>query len=273
MIASECRTVVPKALFTQSSFPMDLVGSFTTGFAQADEELKSVNEKSGSTCVIAVVLNNTLMVGNVGDSEAVLAYKVGEELRFTILTHKHSVSDPREIKRIEKVGDVIVGDRIMGSLSVARAFGDFMYKANGKEYVSVEPHVCGRALHPQDQFLVLGCDGLWEAFSFREVVGLVNIMRKQGKEPNEVAETIANMAIKRGSEDNVTVVIVYFEWEGQPVVASPTEPTQKKPSEKQEPEPEPEPEKSPVADDEAKGDAPTEKKQHHRHKSSHKDHH
>ena len=113
---------------------------------------------------------------------------------------------------IESIEQVIVCGRIMGSLAVARAFGDFEYKSNDKLFVSVEPHVAAHPLHPNDQFLILACDGLWDTVTYRDAVVIANKLRGEGKQPEEVADYLAKLALERGSQDNVTVIIVYINW-------------------------------------------------------------
>lgn len=207
-----CKEVVPPYVFAQRTFPTDPVDAFTRGFAQADERLREIKQKSGSTCVLATVLSNVLLVGNIGDSEGVLAYEADGEMRYTLLTRKHTVADPAERQRIEAIDHVVVCGRIMGSLAVARAFGDFDFKTKDKPFVSVVPHVTARALHPTDKFLVLGCDGLWDTVSYRDAVVVADKMRRDGSSAEAIAQALADLALARGSTDNVSVIVVFLEW-------------------------------------------------------------
>jgi len=213
-ISAGCKKIVARILISQPTFPMDPITAFKTAFAEADQELTRIRQKSGSTAVLATILGNTLLVGNIGDSECVLASLIDGQVRYELLSHKHSVNDPDERQRIEKIErGVILCGRIQGSLAVARSFGDFDYKTDGKLFVSVEPHIAAHPLHPNDQFLILGCDGLWDTVTYRDAVITAHKLRGQGKQPEEVAKTLGQLALERGSTDNVTVIVVYFIWE------------------------------------------------------------
>ena len=214
-MSNACKEVVPHFVFAQRAFPTDPVEAFTRAFAQADERLRQIKQKSGSTCVLATILGNVLLVGNVGDSEGVLAYEADGEIRYTLLTRKHTVSDPAERQRIEAIDHVVVCGRIMGSLAVARAFGDFDFKAKDKPFVSVVPHVTARVLHPTDKFLVLGCDGLWDTVTYRDAVVVADKMRRDGSSAEAIAQALADLALARGSTDNVSVIVVFVQWGAQ----------------------------------------------------------
>lgn len=215
-MASACKEVVPHYVFAQRTFPADPVDAFTRAFAQADARLTQVRQKSGSTCVLATVLGNVLLAANIGDSEGLLAYDAAGETRYTLLTRRHAVSDPAERARIEAIDHVVVCGRIMGSLAVARAFGDFAFKTGDRPLVSVVPHVTARALHPADRFLVLACDGLWDTVTYRDAVVVADRMRRDGSTPEAVAQALADLALARGSTDNVTVIVVFFQWQDGP---------------------------------------------------------
>jgi len=102
----------------------------------------------------------------------------------------------------------------MGSLAVARAVGDrdFKYpynKADG-DFVSAEPHIAKIMVTPEDEFLIVSCDGLWDKLSYEEAVDFVVQCRAQGKGPQEAAQLLVNDSLEKGTLDNVTAIIVYF---------------------------------------------------------------
>lgn len=103
----------------------------------------------------------------------------------------------------------------MGSLAVARAFGDFDFKAKDKPFVSVVPHVTARVLHPTDKFLVLGCDGLWDTVTYRDAVVVADKMRRDGSSAEAITQALADLALARGSTDNVSVIVVFVQWGAQ----------------------------------------------------------
>jgi len=100
--------------------------------------------------------------------------------------------------------------RVFGTLAVSRALGDAGLK--NPDYVSAEPHIMSIELQPDDRFMVLACDGLWDKFSYTDAVEYVAKLQQQGSTPHQVSEALVAEALTRNSLDNITVVVVYFQW-------------------------------------------------------------
>lgn len=148
----------------------DIETAIKEGFANTDKQVleraKDENWHSGTTVVLSMILDNKLYVANAGDSEAVLGKRNADgTLEPTLLSCKHKPSDTNEKERIKKAGGHVVFGRVMGSLAVARSLGDkdFKYPHNKGEadFVSAEPYIASFDLTPQDEFLIISCDGLW----------------------------------------------------------------------------------------------------------------
>lgn len=74
--------------------------------------------------------------------------------------------------------------------------------------VTAEPEVVSLGLDSGDQFLILGTDGLWDVISDQEAVGLV---QDTVKDPALCAKRLVQEALARGSQDNVTAVVVFLQ--------------------------------------------------------------
>jgi serine/threonine protein phosphatase PrpC len=113
--------------------------------------------------------------------------------------------------------------RVCGELAVARSFGDPQYKKGGSvaasaaaevaaaaplDLVLAAPDVLSLELLPGDAFLILACDGLWEALSTEEAVLIAAELLRQGLLPRDAARRLVQLAIDLGSHDNVTAMIV-----------------------------------------------------------------
>ena len=59
-----------------------------------------------------------------------------------------------------------------------------------------EPEVTARSLAPEDEFLILASDGLWDRLQNQEAVDLVH---DTVKEPDMCAKRLATEALTRGS--------------------------------------------------------------------------
>ena len=161
----------------------------------------------GSTCLVAILTGNKIQIANSGDCRAVICQDKGLAKALTI-DHKPDWS--LEKKRIEKLGGKIEHDkeddvyRIM-DLSVSRAFGDLDYSA----YVNHMPDVFTHTLRSTDEFLILACDGLWDEACSQDAVNFV--LQNKDKVPN-IALALGKWAInEKGSQDNVSVVVIFFE--------------------------------------------------------------
>lgn len=169
-IADLCEKMVHKNIITDESFAKgDFETAIKNGFANTDKDLlkaaADANWHSGACVVSTIISKRKLWLGNLGDSEAILARREGTGYKAIELSHKHKPTDPIEKERIKKVGGYVVLGRVMGSLAVARALGDKDFKKpfNNSEgdYVSAEPHLNQIDLTPEDEFLIVSCDGLW----------------------------------------------------------------------------------------------------------------
>ncbi|GIL92791.1 hypothetical protein Vretifemale_20271, partial [Volvox reticuliferus] len=73
--------------------------------------------------------------------------------------------------------------------------------------VTALPEITSLELQPDDHFIVLGTDGLWDVVSAQEAVGLVY---DTVKDPTLAAKRLVMEALMRGSTDNVSVVVVFL---------------------------------------------------------------
>jgi integrin-linked kinase-associated serine/threonine phosphatase 2C len=111
-------------------------------------------------------------------------------------------------------------------LLVSRSFGDIRVKAHG---VTSIPEISKFSITSLDQFLLLGCDGLWNVFTPDEAVEFIrtNIEEQyaiqQSRESTEPLLTsiirrvtqklVRESVLVRGARDNVTVILIAFQHE------------------------------------------------------------
>lgn len=94
---------------------------------------------------------------NIGDSRSIMS-KAGEVLLCSI-DHKPE----NEVDRIKQAGGSVNGGRINGMISVSRAIGDFDFKKGKNHLVSNEADFEGETLEKgKDEFILMGCDGVFE---------------------------------------------------------------------------------------------------------------
>ncbi|CAM6002940.1 unnamed protein product [Sphagnum balticum] len=176
-------------------------------------------ETVGSTAVIAVIGSCQIIVGNCGDSRAVLS-RGGVAIPLSV-DHKPERED--EMARIEAAGGRVIywnGYRVLGVLAMSRAIGDRYLKP----YVIAEPEVTCMKRTEDDECLVLASDGLWDVMSNDDVCDItrraLNCRRRSSvaavtdwtaEEETPAAQTAAlltKLALAKGSSDNISVVVV-----------------------------------------------------------------
>ncbi|XP_071482557.1 integrin-linked kinase-associated serine/threonine phosphatase 2C-like [Diadema antillarum] len=175
--------------------------------------------KDGSTAVCVLVVDNTLYIANLGDSKAILCRFNPETGRHQPLplTKDHSPTQYEERIRIQKAGGYVRDGRVMGIVEVSRSLGDGRFKHCG---VSCVPDIKKCQLGASDRFLLMACDGLWKGFTEDSAIQFINeildeedIKQVEGRSQDEVrfetaCNRLASEAIRRGSSDNITVVLV-----------------------------------------------------------------
>lgn len=207
---------------------------FANCFRRLDDEVSGVSvnkpicsDSVGSTAVVAVVCPTHVIVGNCGDSRAVLCR--GKEPVPLSVDHKPERED--ECERIEASGGRVInwdGYRVSGVLAVSRSIGDRYLRP----YVISDPEVTFMARTKEDECLILASDGLWDVITNKEACEiarrrLVLWHKKNGDNNNvseeeevrgdkidfdpaaqEASEYLSKLALKRGSRDNISVIVV-----------------------------------------------------------------
>ena len=138
---------------------------------------------SGCTAVVALMSGRELFVANAGDSRCVVC-RAGKVVEMSF---DHKPEDDIEFERIRKAGGRVTLDgRVNGGLNLSRAIGDHGYKMNKEltpeeQMISAQPDLKRLTLEPEDEFMVLACDGIWNYMSNEEVVGFVKQRLDAGK--------------------------------------------------------------------------------------------
>ncbi|BAF24069.1 probable protein phosphatase 2C 66 [Oryza sativa Japonica Group] len=167
---------------------LPLKQSYFKAFKLMDKELKMHPTVdcfcSGSTAVTLVKQGLDLVVGNLGDSRAIMGTRdAANNLTAVQLTVDLKPNLPREAARIQQcrgrvfalqdepeVARVWLPNNDSPGLAMARAFGDFCLKDYG--LISV-PQISYRRLTEKDEFIILATDGVWDVLSNKEAVDIV----------------------------------------------------------------------------------------------------
>ena len=166
------------------------------------------NYSDGSTVVAAYLDYPTKMVHfiNVGDSR--LLVQNGPA------TEDQKPDNPQEKKRIEDAGGKVefYGVARVKGLAVARSIGDRSIKKVGKGQVIATPEYGQYQLTQDNAFMILASDGIWDKIDNENATMLIKNALSYGHSCKTAAHLLKDEAIKRGSGDNITVMVVQFDW-------------------------------------------------------------
>ncbi|KAL3130276.1 hypothetical protein ABBQ38_008108 [Trebouxia sp. C0009 RCD-2024] len=226
------------------SCPAEFSKAFKDCFHEADKQLlhwlkndSGENEEEqacGTTATVMLVRKDKVVVANVGDSRAVLsrhgkAVDLSKEHRL----YGSGATVSSESNRVQEAGGWIDDGRVCDILAVSRAFGDREFKGDGlsvmlrkgveteqwsqefadgvkftKDPVVCTPDVTEIQLKEDDEFVIIASDGLWDVMESSRAVTIARQQFKRGKNAQEVADHIAQLAIKQHTYDNVAVAVV-----------------------------------------------------------------
>jgi serine/threonine protein phosphatase PrpC len=205
---------------------------------QEPQTIQPRKSKNGGTATKSRRLRRcTIYTANCGDARAVLYDQNGRVCR---LSFDHKADDKKEKQRVENAGGFVLKGRVLGVLAVARSMGDHLLK----EFVTSRPHLQetvieydllrdfttddGKAVIPP--FLIIACDGLWDVVGDEEAARIVRryirrhvedgLTARTSKESDsaesdegrnlsleDAAKALTSEALKRGSTDNVSVIV------------------------------------------------------------------
>ena len=93
-------------------------------------------------------------------------------------------------------------DRIDGILSISRGFGDYDLKNKG---LISEPHITKKLIDNNLNYCILASDGVWDTLNLDDVSKITNENKNHF---NDIAKIIVETAMKKGSEDNISCIVI-----------------------------------------------------------------
>ena len=174
---------------------------------------------AGCTANVVLITKNEVYCANAGDSRAYIYFKSGEV--FPLSTdHKPDVDTEKQ--RITNAGGYVSEGRVNDNLNLSRAIGDFIYKKNEdippqKQIITAFPDVTINQVNKNVNFILVGCDGIWETLTALDICKLTTNMLNDGKHQNVSSvceELLDKLVAKETSEgtgcDNMSLIIIKF---------------------------------------------------------------
>lgn len=220
---------IQQKLRKHANFTDNIEKAFKETFLTVDEELKDEPTieplYAGTTACVALLRDNTLTISNAGDSRAVIARKKKDGSGFETLelSEDQNPDNPDEQARIEYCGGYVSPPPEPGlsarvwldssctqiGLAMSRSIGDHAVKDVG---VIAEPVVTQHDVKPEDDFLILASDGVWEFMTSQEAVDLVvkNLPHGGSKACQALIEAAANKWHEEEGDyrDDITALVI-----------------------------------------------------------------
>ena len=177
-----------------------------------------IANEMGTTANIMLIKNGYIYIANVGDSLSVM-YKKGKAYN---LNKEHQLIIEEEKDRVNKSGANIVGYRINGMLNLTRALGDLKFKSNQslklyEQSVIAVPEITKIELTNDIDFIIMGCDGVWDCVKRQLVCDFVyqKIKENPDKKLSDILKQIFERCVATVwgvviGTDNMSCIVVQF---------------------------------------------------------------
>lgn len=212
--------------YKQGNYEAALTKCFITMDEMMDDEkskdpITEYSLSAGCTACVALMTKDAIYCANSGDSRCVMA----RGTTALEMSEDHKPDNAGELRRIEAAGGFVEEGRVRGILSLSRALGDLEYKLNKKipveaQMITCVPEIKKVAMTPEDKFVVIACDGIWDCLTSQECVDVFTKAikaRKGGQQPVKVVEDMFDQIICKdvhspdcdgSGTDNMTCILI-----------------------------------------------------------------
>ena len=187
-----------------------------------DPESNEISMRTGCTaCVMSIdETKKKLYFANAGDSRVVMCKKgVAEPM-----SEDHKPEMESEKTRIYKADGWISDGRVKGNLNLARGFGDLEYKQNKnlkpeEQMITANPDIKVVDFTNDIDFVIIGCDGIWDCLKNQEACDFVSKNLKDNPEIqiSKIVEDMLDTIVAKDLYnetgvgcDNMTCVVIVF---------------------------------------------------------------
>eukprot|EP01017_Pseudomicrothorax_dubius_P024969 TRINITY_DN265_c0_g1_i1.p1 TRINITY_DN265_c0_g1~~TRINITY_DN265_c0_g1_i1.p1 ORF type:complete len:306 (-),score=84.30 TRINITY_DN265_c0_g1_i1:232-1149(-) len=190
----------------------ELTSLSASGEEQEDYYYESM---AGCTANVVLIVKDVIYCANAGDSRSVLC----DSGKAVELSEDHKPENSEERERIQAAGGWISDGRINGNLNLSRALGDFEFKKNlalneKQQLVIAWPDVKVRNLKQSAEYILMGCDGIWESLTNEEMVDYTRKLIKDNQDDlrKSVEDLLEKMVAPDTSTglgcDNMTCILI-----------------------------------------------------------------
>jgi protein phosphatase PTC1 len=178
---------------------------------QQELEHRHIHDGTAALAILLDTASNLIHCANAGDSRAILCKhgggENGDEAVIVALSDDHKPESQRERERIRQAGGFVTeSKRVNGVLALSRALGD----CDLQPLVYYKPDILTVPYGDDADFIIIGCDGLWDVASNEDAVRIV----KATTTAQDAAFKLRDHAFMMGSTDNISVIVIRFDTRG-----------------------------------------------------------
>ena len=216
-------------------------------------------DKSGSCALVSILFDNKIYIANLGDSRAIMSMNSGTKIKQLTNDHKpdnpkevervikngskiyiddddaphrdpsklHFIKDKAELEKYKnnnKSNEEMIFRVYPSDLAVTKSIGDI--KAKKKEFggkqgsIINKPDIFIHDINSTDDFIVMGCDGIFDDLSNQEVSDAAwFVFKNLSKEKNydihelsqDACDIIMKFALEKQTSDNLSCIVIGFE--------------------------------------------------------------
>lgn len=177
----------------------NIQGILKDSIAEVNEFMLKKWPDQGTTVSVALVIKDYIYTANVGDSRIVLITPDGTVKQ---LSEDHRCCDAKESDIVRARGGFELSKKNVAPLQLSRSLGDGLL---GNK-ISSEPYMT-RTHRKDGMGLIIASDGLWDVMDNETAA---RIVASHSGSANAAANALKEAALKRGTTDNVAVIVVFL---------------------------------------------------------------
>jgi len=191
---------------------------------------------SGTTATVALLDHKELVLGWVGDSQAMILtqHEDSEKLEELWISREHHFSQEDEKRRALQSGGWVDQSKAHGSpsgplrvyfkgqgypgLMVSRSLGDTDAHSIG---VSADPECYCKTLGPEDRYIIICSDGVWDVVPKHVIIAIVEELAPDVSAAAKKIVSVSRQAwASTGRADNITAQVTMIRFPDPPKVAA-----------------------------------------------------
>lgn len=174
-------------------------------FLDLNDEIHLLKYDDGTTASVVLINDKDLYIAHVGDSRIIIKDNEG----IKQLTKDHKITDLEELARYRSSNWFKTTSKLISTgkikkfslIAVSRSLGDLSFE----DAISATPDIDNFKLKGNEK-IIIASDGLWNVVNNNEVMILID--NNNFKNLEEETNFLSNEAIRRGSTDNITVIVI-----------------------------------------------------------------